>query len=117
MAFTDQSYFKNTTNVARTLYKPEMKNILKRTGKRFGISVTGIMGVNCESLMETYERNNGFTTINTLIMFRILNMKNETGKKILKSIMNNPILLRENVEEYLLKKIPTDTERLEEIGY
>ena len=31
--------------------------------------------------------------------------------------MNNPILLRENVEEYLLKKIPTDTERLEEIGY
>ena len=117
LAFIDQSYFKNTTNVARTLYKPEMKNILKRTGKRFGISVTGIMGVNCESLMETYERNNGFTTINTLIMFRILNMKNETGKKILKSIMNNPILLRENVEEYLLKKIPTDTERLEEIGY
>ena len=81
LAFIDQSYFKNTTNVARTLYKPEMKNILKRTGKRFGISVTGIMGVNCESLMETYERNNGFTTINTLIMFRILNMKNETGKK------------------------------------
>lgn len=84
LAFTDQSYFKNTTNVARTLYKPEMKNILKRTGKRFGISVTGIMGVNCESLMETYERNNGFTTINTLIMFRILNMKNETGKKNIK---------------------------------
>ena len=36
LAFIDQSYFKNTTNVARALYKPEMKNILKRTWKRFG---------------------------------------------------------------------------------
>lgn len=94
MAFIDQSYFKNTTNVARALYKPEMKNILKRTGQRFGISVTGIMGVNCESLMETYKRNNGFTTILTLIMFRILNMENEQGKEILKSIIDDPILLR-----------------------
>ena len=115
MAFIDQSYFKNSTNVARALYKPEMKNILKRTGERFGISVTGIMGVNCESLMETFKRNNGFTTILTLIMFRILNMEDEQGKEILKSIINNPILLRENVEEYLLKKLPTDTKRLEEI--
>ena len=73
------------------------------------------MGVNCESLMETYQRNNGFTTILTLIMFRILNMKNETGKEILKSIINNPILLRKTVEEELLKKLPTATEKLEEI--
>ena len=36
LAFIDQSYFKNTTNVARALYKPEMKNILKRTWKKFG---------------------------------------------------------------------------------
>lgn len=115
MAFIDQSYFKNTTNVARALYKPEMKNILKRTGQRFGISVTGIMGVNCESLMETYKRNNGFTTILTLIMFRILNMENEQGKEILKSIIDDPILLRKNVEEYLLKKLPTDSEKLAEI--
>ena len=88
LAFIDQSYFKNTTNVARALYKSEMKNILKRTGQRFGISVTGIMGVNCESLMETYQRNNGFTTILTLIMFRILNMDDEQGIEILKSIID-----------------------------
>ena len=115
LAFIDQSYFKNTTNVARALYKSEMKNILKRTGQRFGISVTGIMGVNCESLMETYQRNNGFTTILTLIMFRILNMDDEQGIEILKSIIDNPILLRDNVEEYLLNKLPTDNERLKEI--
>lgn len=42
------------------------------------------MGVNCESLMETYKRNNGFTTILTLIMFRILNMENEQGKENIK---------------------------------
>ena len=79
LVFIDQSYFKNTINVARALYKAGMKNIIKRTGKRFGISVIGIMGVNCQFLMETYKRNNGFTTILTLIMFRILNMENEEG--------------------------------------
>lgn len=73
------------------------------------------MGVNCESLMETYKRNNGFTTILTLIMFRILNMENEQGKEILKSIIDDSILLRKNVEEYLLKKLPTDSEKLAEI--
>ena len=84
LAFIDQSYFKNTTNVERSLYKPEMENILKRTGQRFGTSVTGIMGVNCASYMEFYKRNNSFTTILTLIMFRILNMEDEKGKEILK---------------------------------
>lgn len=37
------------------------------------------------------------------------------AKKILKSIIDDPILLRKNVEEYLLKKLPTDSEKLAEI--
>ena len=115
LAFIDQSYFKNTTNVVRALYKAGMKNIIKRTGKRFEISVTGIMGVNCQSLMETYKRNNGFTTILTLIMFRILNMNDEKVIKILKSIIDNSILLRKNVKDELLKILPTDDEKLKEI--
>ena len=45
--------------------------------KKFGISATGIMGVNCASIIEFYKRNNAFTTILTLIMFRILNMNNK----------------------------------------
>ena len=57
-----------------------MSNVLYRTGQKFGISVTGIMGVNCSSYMEVYERNNSFTTILTLIMYRILNMEDDEGK-------------------------------------
>ena len=34
------------------------------------------------------------------------------AKKILKSIIDDSILLRKNVEEYLLKKLPTDSEKL-----
>lgn len=88
----DQSYFQNAPNLFRTLYKSGMDNILDRTGKKFGISVTGIMGVNCSSYMEIYERNNSFTTILTLTMFRILNMVDEKGKEILKNIVVNPTL-------------------------
>lgn len=40
--------------------------------------------------MEIYERNNSFTTILTLTMFRILNMVDEKGKEILKKIVVNP---------------------------
>ena len=39
----DQSYFQNVPNVVRILYAKGMKNIFKRTGKKFGISVTGII--------------------------------------------------------------------------
>ena len=42
--------------------------------------------------MEIYERNNSFTTILTLTMFRILNMVDEKGKEILKNIVVNPTL-------------------------
>ena len=45
-------------------------------------------------------------------MFRILNMENEEGIKILKSIIDNPILLRKNVKNELLKKLPTDDKKL-----
>ena len=111
----DQSYFQNSPNLVRILYKHGMKNILKRTGKKFGISVTGIMGVNCTSFMEFYKRNNSFTTILTLIMFRILNMENKIGKEILKNIITNPIIDRNNIMLELSKNIKSKEERLEEI--
>ena len=110
LAFMDQSYFKNAPNVPRILYKPEMKNIFYKLAEHFGISVTGIMGVNCESLIEFYDRNNAFTTIRTLSQFRYLNMENETGKEILN---NDPILYRENIKDDLMKQIPSESERLQ----
>ena len=115
LAFMDQSYFQNAPNVVRVLYKSGMKNILEKIGQKFGISVTGIMGANCQSYMEVYERNNSFTTILTLIMFRILNMENEKGKKILKNIVEDPTLNREHIKKELSKNIKSKTEKLKEI--
>lgn len=111
----NQSYFQNLPNLVRILYRAELGNILYRTGKKFGISVTGIMGVNCTSYMEFYKRNNSFTTILTLIMFRILNMEDEEGKEILKKIISDPSLDREYITNDLSKNIKSNAEKLEEI--
>ena len=113
----DQSYFQNAPNLFRTLYKSGMDNILDRTGQKFGISVTGIMGVNCSSYMEIYERNNSFTTILTLTMFRILNMVDKKGKEILKNIVVNPTLDREHIKKELSKNIKSKSEKLIKIGW
>ena len=92
-----------------------MKNIFNRTGKKFGINVTGIMGTNCSSFMEFYERNNSFTTILTLIMYRIINMENTQGKEILKKIITHPTLEREYIKSELSKNIKNEFEQLEAI--
>ena len=111
----DQSYFQNAPNLVRILYKKGKDNILNRTGLKFGISVTGIMGVNCSSYMESYERNNSFTTILTLIMYRILNIRSKKGKNILKEIIVHPTLDRQNIKKELRKNDKSKIERLEEI--
>ena len=111
----DQSYFQNAPNLVRTLYKSGMNNILRRTGLKFGISVTGIMGINCSSYIEVFKRNNSFTTILTLIMFRIFNMESKKGKEILKQIIIDPRLERWNIEKELRKDDKTKIEKLEEI--
>ena len=111
----DQSYFQNAPNLVRTLYKKGTNNILHRTGLKFGISVTGIMGVNCSSYMEVFKRNNSFTTILTLIMFRSLNTESKEGKEVLKKIIVDPTLERENIEKELKKDDKTKIEKLEEI--
>ena len=115
LAFMDQSHFQNMPNIFRMLYKAGIKNILYRTGQKFGISATGIMGVNCDSYIEFYERNNSFTTILTLIMFRILNMEDEKGKELLKNIITDPTIDREYIEKELSKNIKTKSEKLKEI--
>ena len=111
----DQSHFQNMPNIFRMLYKAGIKNILYRTGQKFGISATGIMGVNCDSYIEFYERNNSFTTILTLIMFRILNMEDEKGKELLKNIITDSTIDREYIEKELSKNIKTKSEKLKEI--
>ena len=111
----DQSYFQNAPNLVRILYKSGMSNVLYRTGQKFGISVTGIMGVNCSSYMEVYERNNSFTTILTLIMYRILNMEDDEGKEILKKIVVHPSLDRDYIKNDLSKNFKSKAEKLEEI--
>ena len=73
------------------------------------------MGVNCDSYIEFYERNNSFTTILTLIMFRILNMEDEKGKELLKNIITDSTIDREYIEKELSKNIKTKSEKLKEI--
>lgn len=115
LGFLDQSYFQNLPNVSRILFEGQQSKKFFRTGQKFGISVTGILGVNCESFMETYKRNNSYTTILTFLKYRSLNMENEKIKELLENIYNNPKHQRESIENELTKQIPTKEEKLDEI--
>ena len=111
----DQSYFKNTPNVTRVIYDSNDKNVFVRTGNKFRTSVTGFMPINGKPLAETYERNNSFTTICSMIMLRIMHMENEEGKEILKKILNNPLLLRDYIKNEFKKENKTNKEKIEAI--
>ena len=65
--------------------------------------------------METYKRNNSYTTILTFLKYRSLNMENEKIKELLENIYNNPKHQRESIENELTKQIPTKEEKLDEI--
>ena len=111
----DQSYFKNATNVTRVIYDPKDKNIFVRTGTRFGTSITGFLPINGKPLAETYERNNAFTTICSMIMLRIMHMENEECKEILTKILNNPSLLRDYIKNEFKKENKTNKEKIEAV--
>ena len=73
------------------------------------------MPINGAPLVETYERNNSFTTICSLIMLRIMHMESEEGKEILNEIVNNPLLLREYIENEFKKENKSNEEKIEAI--
>ena len=111
----DQSYFKNATNVTRVIYDPNDDNVFVKTGAKFGTSVTGFMPINGRPLAETYERNNSFTTIYSMIMLRIMHMEHEEGKEILNKILNNPLLSRDYIKNEFKKENKTSKEKIEAI--
>lgn len=73
------------------------------------------MPINGDPLVETYKRNNSYTTICSLIMLRIMHMENEEVKEILNEILNNPSLLREYIENEFKKENKTNEEKIEAI--
>ena len=114
--FLDQSYFKNMPYLTRVLYDPDDKdNTLTRTGKRFGISVTGFMGVNGVSHADVYLRNNSFTTIYSLIQLRYLNTENEDIKEILMKILGDGRINRSYIKNELKKENKTPKQRVDKI--
>lgn len=73
------------------------------------------MPVNGAPLVETYKRNNSFTTICSLIMLRIMHMESKEGKEILNEIVNNPLLLREYIKNEFKKENKSNEEKIEAI--
>ena len=86
-----------------------------RTGQKFGISVTGFIPLNGKPLAETYERNNSYTTIRSLVQLRLMNMENEEGKEILEELLKNPQLLREYIQNEFEKENKTNQEKIEAV--
>ena len=73
------------------------------------------MPVNGKPLAETYDRNNAYTTIRSLIQLRTMHMENKNGKEILDNILNSPLLSRENIKNEFEKENKSDEEKIEAV--
>lgn len=63
----------------------------------------GFQGVNCNSYVQETRKSNAYNFLITLCNFRILNMKNEKARKLLKNAITNPNLSKEHIKKEILE--------------
>ena len=105
----DESRCQSTTNTARQLCNSTIngkkdKNILKKTGERYGINGIGFQGINCQSAIFFNQKNNANNFVLTICQYLMLTIENPKAIKILNEIVNNPKLEIDNIKLELLEK-------------
>ena len=66
---------------------------------RIKINMIGFQSINCKSYVEPTEKSNAYTFLISLCKFRILNMENSLGQKLLINAINNPNLLEKKYQK------------------
>lgn len=105
----DESHCQTTTRTSKRFCKQTINgkkdpNILKKTGKRFGINAVGFQGINCPSAIFFNPKNNANNFSLTLCKYQTLRIENPQAKKILTNILNNPKLKITNIQFELLNE-------------
>ena len=66
------------------------KNILKKSGERFGVNAIGFQGVGTASQILFNDKNNANNFAIALIKYQIARVTNSKAIKLLKKAINNP---------------------------
>lgn len=76
----------------------------------------GYQSINCKPYVEETKKSNAFTFLISLCKFRILNMENEQGRKLLYEAINHPNLLEKNIKKELKKELSSEYELINKIN-
>ena len=103
----DESRAQNTTNSTRCFCGPIVdgikdKNILVKTGERFGINAVGFEGIGIPSAIFFNNKNNANNFAITLCKYQIVRIENSKAIEYLENAINNPNLDITNIKLELL---------------
>ena len=103
----DESRAQNTTNSTRCFCGPTVdgikdKNILVKTGERFGINAVGFEGIGIPSAIFFNNKNNANNFAITLCKYQIVRIENSKAIDYLENAINNPNLDITNIKLELL---------------
>ena len=105
----DESRCQNTTNTSRRLCLPTIegvrnKNLVKKSGERYGVNGIGLQGINCESAIFFNQKNNSNNFVLSICKYLISRTENPKALKIISNIISSPKLEINNVKLELLRK-------------
>ena len=107
LAVEDESRAQNTTNTAKCFCSPVIngvkdKNILKKTGKRFGINAIGFQGVGTTSAILFNDKNNANNFAIALAKYQTTRVTNPKAIELLEKAITNPNIDITNIKLELL---------------
>ena len=103
----DESRAQNTTNSTRCFCSPVIdgikdKNILKKTGDRFGINAIGFQGVGTASAIFFNGKNNANNFAIAIAKYQSIRTTNPKAIELLEKAINNPNIDITNIKLELL---------------
>ena len=107
LTIENESRAQNTTNSTRCFCSPvtdgvKDKNILKKTGERFGVNAIGFQGVGTSSAILFNNKNNANNFAIALIKYQTVRVTNPKTIELLEKTINNPNLDIMNIKLELL---------------
>lgn len=107
LTIEDESKAQNTTNSTRCFCSPvtdgvKDKNILKKSGERFGVNAIGFQGVGTASAILFNDKNNANNFAIGLAKYQTVRVTNPKAIKLIKKAINNPNIDITNIKLELL---------------
>lgn len=76
----------------------------------------GYQSINCKSYVEATKKSNAYTFLISLCKFRILNLENETCRKLIYEAINHSNLTEEHIKKEISKNLSSEYELINKIN-